>query len=115
MRTYGRATVNGVLTWYEVQTDANGFNDGVYVTALAECLLLNLGESPFFGTSGIPAQQAVAQQVFPDYYVALTQQAFSPYFASLIINKISSPTPTYAVTVVTHQGALINLSIPIPT
>ena len=99
----------------EVQTDANGNNDMVWLTTLCQVLLLNLNESPFYATFGIPAQQSVIQQVFPDYYVSLTQQIFSQFFASLIITKLDSPTPTYQVLVRTHQGVVINRNISIPT
>lgn len=88
----------------------------VWLTTLVQTLLLNLGESPFYAQYGIPAQQSVMQQVFPDYYVALTQQAFAPYFASLLITKVSGTSaPTYQVNVTTHQGVKLNPSIPIPT
>lgn len=104
----------GNLQWVEVKTDANGNNDLVYLTALCQVLLLNLGESPFYATYGIPAQQSVMQQTFPDYYVALTQQVYSQYFASLVIVKQSDPTPTYLVTVKTHQGVVLSATVPIP-
>lgn len=98
------------------ETDASGANDLVYVTALAQCLLLNLNESPFFATSGIPAVPSVVQQVAPDYYVALTQQQYAPYFASLLVSRnTKSIDPRYEITVVTHQGVKINATVPIPT
>ena len=123
MRVYGRTVPDefGNRKWIEVDTDSDGFNDAVYVTALAQCLLLNLGESPFFADWGIPAAQSVATQIAPDYYVALTQTRFAGFFASLIITKTPQtfsvktgrPTPTYAVKVLTHSGARIEFSIPI--
>jgi hypothetical protein len=77
---------------------------------------LSPNESPFFSTYGIPAQQSIIQQVFPDYYVSLTQQTFSAYFASLLITRLSgSNPPTYQVSVTTNQGVKINASVPIPT
>lgn len=100
--------------WAVVQTAADGSNDLVYVTALAQVLQLSLRESPFWAQSGIPAQQSVMQQVAPDYYVALTQQAYAPYFASLQITRQTNPVPTYSVNVVTHSGAVINASVPVP-
>ena len=110
MRVYGRA--NG--QWMEVQTDANGYNDDVYITALAQCLKLNLNESPFWANWGIPAQQSVVTQIFPDFYVALMQQRYAQYFASLKITKIATATyPAYNVDVVTNQGAKLNRVIPI--
>jgi hypothetical protein len=113
MRTWGRypGLNGGPPIWYEVSTDPNtGLNDLVYATTLIQTLLLNLGESPFYATLGIPAAQSVIQQVFPDYYVTLTQQNFAPYFASLTITRTSDITPTYAVRIITHQGIVINLS-----
>src|SRR5688572_9308274 len=99
-------------TWVEVDTDANGSNDMVMITALVQVLKLSLGESPFYGDFGIPGVQSVLTQVFPDYYVAFTQQRYSPNFASLIITRRpieqrttqDVPTPIYDVEVVTHSG-----------
>lgn len=117
MRLYARTPpgANGKRKWVVVQTDASGNNSLVYVTALAQCLLLNLNESPFYATSGIPAAQSVIQQVYPDYYVTLTQQAYAAYFASLVISRQNTLPPTYNVVVTTQQGTKLNASIPIPT
>lgn len=116
MRTWGRVTdAYGNKTWVEVTTDANGFNDMVYLTTLAQVLKLNLGESPFFANYGIPAHQSVVQQVFPDFYISYTQQQFAARFASLIVAKINQPEPRYDISVTTHQGVKLNTSIPIPT
>ena len=116
MRSYGRTyDANGNPTWQQVNTDANGNNDLVWVTTLCQVLLLNLQESPFYASYGLPAQQSVIQQVFPDYYVAVTQQIFAPYFASLLITKqTGTATPTYNVSVTTHQGVKINATVAIP-
>lgn len=115
MRTYGRTydEFGQPTGWVEVTTDTNGFNDQVYVTTLAQCLLLNIGESPFYANYGIPAQRSVIQQIFPDYYVGQTQAQFAKYFASLIVSKIQSPTPIYNLSVITHQGAKIMKQIPV--
>jgi hypothetical protein len=117
VRTYGRAlNAEGDLVWQEVQTDANGFNDLVYVTTLCQVLLLNLNESPFYATYGLPAVQSVLQQVYPDYYVGVTQQLFAPYFASLQVSRQAGfPNPTYQVNITTHQGVVLNVNVPIPT
>ena len=115
MRTYGRMNqVNGQGgTWVEVTTDANGYNDQVYLTTLIQTLKLNLGESPFFGNYGIPAQQSVVTQVFPDFYVAQTQTQFAPYFASLVIQrKVGSFPPVYNVTAVAHNGSVLDVEVP---
>jgi hypothetical protein len=96
-----------------VTTDANGFNDAVYITTLIQCLKLNLGESPFFANYGIPAQKSVMTQIFPDFYTYQTQAQFKQYFVSLTVQKVNSPTPTYDINAVTHSGAIIGISIPI--
>ena len=116
MRVYGR-TYNelGQPSWVEVQTAPDGTNDMVYVTALAQVLKLNYGESPFYANYGIPAKESVVQQVFPDYFVRLTQQQYSPYFASLLVTKVNSTTPTYDIIATTTKGVQINASVPVPT
>lgn len=114
MRTYGRVTnpLTGAKTWVQVSTDANGFDDMVWITTLIQNLKLNLGESPFYGDWGIPAKQAVVQQVFPDFYMARTQQRFAGFFASLTLAKQPLPTPTYNMNVTTNQGVKVTASIP---
>jgi hypothetical protein len=97
-----------------VAPDTNGNLDLLWVTTLCQTLLLNLGESPFYANYGIPAHPSVVSQVFPDYYIAYTQQQFAQYFASLIISKQPLPTPTYMVNVTTHQGVKLNAQVPIP-
>jgi hypothetical protein len=115
MRTYGRTRdLLGKPTWHVVTTDANGFDDMVWVTTLIQTLKLNLGESPFYANYGIPAHSSVMQQIFPDYYIAYTQQQYSQYFASLIVARLPTTTPQYQVQVVTHQGVQLNVSVPIP-
>jgi hypothetical protein len=114
MRTYGRVgQVNGTGgTWVVVTTDPNGYNDQVYITTLIQVLKLNLNESPFYGNYGIPAQQSVVTQVFPDYYAAQTQSFFAPYFASLSITRVpGSFPPIYNVSVLCHSGAIVNQKV----
>lgn len=126
MRTYGRANTldtNGrpifidgrpVKHWVEVETDANGYSDNVWLTTLCQVLLLNINESPFYANWGIPARQSVLQQVPPDFWVTFTQQNFSPYFASLIVAREPVQTPTYRINVITQQGARLNFQLGIP-
>jgi len=112
MRTYGK--VGGI--WQEVDTDAAGHDDLVWVTTLAQCLKLTPGESPFFADYGIPAQQSVVTQIYPDFYVAMMQSKFAQYFASLAIARVASPdgiTPSYNVNVVTNSGVTLNANIAI--
>jgi len=127
MRTYGRIfAVNpdgsrvkpqppGYPYWVKVTTDANGFNDLVYLVTLCQCFLLNLNESPFYSQYGLPAKDSVVQQVWPDYNVARTQQQFSGYFANLIVAREPGATaPTYKVNVTTNYGAKISQTVEIP-
>ncbi len=109
MRTYARVNnEDGTKTWVVIQTDANGFNDSVWLTTLAQCLKLNLGESPFFANFGIPQYQTIMTQVMPDYYVSQTQTQFSSYFASLTLTRAQgSFPPVYNVTAVCHSGAIL--------
>jgi hypothetical protein len=115
MRTYGRITnADGSKTWVQVTTDADGYDDMVWVTTLCQVLQLNLNESPFFANYGIPAHESIVTQVFPDYYVAVTQSQFAQYFASLIIAKVPGPDPVYNINIITNKGVKINASIPVP-
>jgi hypothetical protein len=114
MRTYGRVPIapgGKPVQWVEVTTDANGLNDNVWLTTLIQVLKLNLNESPFYANYGIPAKQAVIQQVFPDWYIWETQRQFAPHFASLIVAKEPGPIPTYTVNVTTNQGVKAQLQI----
>ena len=126
MRTYGRILILDPVTgdpvidpttgvqqkqWIEVETDVAGFNDYVYITTLIQVLKLNLGESPFYANYGIPAKPSVVQQVFPDFYMARTQQQFAQFFASLTLAKVPSETPTYNMSVVTNQGVKVEEEI----
>jgi hypothetical protein len=120
MRTYGRTqdVLSGKKKWWVVTTDIGGFNDSVMLTALAQVIKLNLGESPFFADYGIPAHPSVVMQIFPDFYMARTQQQFSGYFASLIltsqpdaVDNDGRPAPSYLINVLTHYGSLIGVFI----
>jgi hypothetical protein len=113
MRTWGRTyDEQGKATWVVVQTDAVGYNDNVYLTALCQVLKLNLNESPFFANYGIPAIQTVVTQVFPDFYVMQTQQQFAQYFASLTITRVPNvDSPQYNIVAVTHSGATLSRTV----
>lgn len=128
MRVYGRTqdVLTGAKKWWVVTTDINGFNDSCYVTALAQVIKLNLGESPFFGTDGIPAHQAVVTQVFPDFYMAKIQQQYAGYFASLVLTSApiaqgssdsfafgqsGAPAPRYNINVLTNYGSRVGVQV----
>lgn len=129
MRIYGRVPApfpqNGIeqtgtlqypnYRWVEVSTDAGGYDDYVYITALIQCFRLNLNESPFWANFGIPAKNAVMQQLQPDYYVMFIQSYFSQYFASLIIAKQpqtpNNTTPVYKVSIVRKNGSMFQTEV----
>lgn len=109
MRTYGRINqTNGIGgTWVVVETDANGNDGNCWLTTLAQTLKLSLGESPIWGSYGIPSTQSVITQVFPDYYVGQTQTQFAPQFASLAITRVQgSFPPVYDVAAVFLPGTI---------
>jgi hypothetical protein len=112
MRIWGR-TADG--KWQAVTTAANGDNTYVYITALVQALKLNLGESPFYGNVGLPAQQCVITQILPDFYLSQLQARYAGYFASLVISDRPTtglnPDPIYDINVVTKQGTTIPLTI----
>lgn len=109
MRVYGRQYAeDGTYTWVVVQTDSTGSNAGVFLTALVQCLKLNLNESPFYANAGIPAQPSIVQQLFPDFYVSLTQQRYAPYFANLIVSKLPTSTPTYDINATLPNGETVS-------
>jgi hypothetical protein len=128
MRTYGRTqdVRSGKKTWWVVTTDVNGFNDSVWLTDLAQVCKLNLGESPFFANFGIPAHPSVVTQVFPDFFLARTQQQFASHFASLILTTLpvdqgtadsfasgqgGAPAPRYYFSVLTNYGSRIGVTL----
>lgn len=115
MRTYGRTyNPDGSYQWIVIETDSNGFNDGVYVTTLAQVLKLNLNESPFYSNYGVPQYQTIMTQVFPDYYVTMTQTQFAQYFASLTVTRLPNTTaPEYRIQAQTNYGSIIDATIPV--
>lgn len=120
LRTYGRVTdATGARWWTQVNPDPQGYDDSIYLTALIQCCKLNYGESPFFGDWGIPAHPSVLKQVPPDYYMALMQQRFAPYFLSLVISRVPTNLqtikdpfiPTYSIQCQFHSGAVVSTTV----
>ncbi len=111
MRTWGR---NAQGQWIEISTTATGDNSEVWLTTFAQSLKLNLGESPFYGTYGIPAQSSIQNQTAPDYYVSLMQQAFAPYFIALSTQRTSGSNgePIYNITALLNNGSIVNAEVP---
>ncbi|WP_237929984.1 hypothetical protein [Buttiauxella sp. S19-1] len=106
MRTWGRVTdANGSKRWVVVEQDDDGDFSYGWLTTLIQTLKLGLGESPFYAQYGIPAQQSIVTQVYPDYYVNMTQQQFAGYFASLSISKVDGAVnPTYEIQAILLNG-----------
>ena len=114
MRTYGRLKDDaGNYQWVKIETQPNGDNSEVWLTTLVQTLKLSRQESPFWANYGIPAQQSVMTQVYPDFFVAETQSQFSQHFVSLSVTKLPEPTPTYRIVATTPRGSLINRNIAI--
>jgi hypothetical protein len=122
MRVYGRIVPNPLYPatkqWVEVTTDANGYNDMVYLTNLIQVIKLNLGESPFYSNYGIPAHSSIVSQLAPDYYMNFIQQKFAGYFLLLSISSVPGtidvdgiPSPGYNVTVITQYGAYLSTMV----
>ncbi|HDR9497034.1 TPA: hypothetical protein QDC06_000219 [Burkholderia cepacia] len=113
MRVWGRIiNEDGSKTWVQVSTDASGYNDNCYLTALCQALKLNLGESPFYANVGIPQQQTIMTQVFPDFYISKIQQQYAQYFASLTIIRVpGSFPPQYNVQAVCNSGAILTRTV----
>lgn len=110
-------TGNQMLQWVEVDTAPDGSNDMLFVTAMCQTMLLNLNESPIFANWGIPAHQSVLQQLFPDLYITQIQKQYASQFANLTVKRSTLAdgiTPVYLVTVLTHQGVVLNASVEIP-
>lgn len=105
--------------WRRRKTDANGENGGVYVTNLVQVLKLNRNESPFYANYGIPGEQSVMSQIFPDFYVAQTQAQFSAFFASLLVARLPTPpppaldTPVYVINATLKSGSILKTVVPI--
>jgi len=113
-RVWGRNyKPDGTYTWDKIETVSYETFEYGYVTQLIQVLKLQLGESPFYANYGIPAQQSVMTQIFPDFFVAQTQAQFAPYFSTLIINKLDSPTPTYNVSITFFNGTKFQTEIPV--
>lgn len=120
MRTWGRVPVSGGdpadYVWIEVDTDANGNNDAVWLTTLIQVLKLNYGESPIYGNYGIPGYASVMNQIVPDYYATLAQQQFSQYFVTLNLARrtlTDSPSPTYDVSITANPGSILQNPVPV--
>lgn len=119
MRVYGRVYDNFEnYTWQEVTTDVNGFNDEVYLTAFAQALQLQPGESPFYANYGVAAIESVQTQEYPNTDVFFLQGVYAPNFVSLIVepsvqlNSQGVASPVYNVRAITHQGALLTAVVP---
>lgn len=92
---------DGTQQWKSVD------NKQASIAWLQNALLLQLGESHFWADWGLPVTQNIVTQIWPDYYVNLTQNRFSDYFASLRITHDSTSTednPVYQVAAIFPDG-----------
>lgn len=74
---------------------------------LQNALLLQLGESPFWADWGIPVTRTLVSQIWPDYYVNMTQQRFVDSFSSLQITRDpadNDDNPTYRIAAILPDG-----------
>jgi len=111
MRTYGRG-IDG--KWYEVDTDANGFDDDCYLTTVAQVLTSQLQESPFFPQYGLPARESITSRTHPDYWVGKVREQFLRFFTNITIIKtvdITNNTPTYNIDVLKNDGSAASTTI----
>jgi hypothetical protein len=106
VRTWGRVPDGkGGKKWVAVESDASGDFSYGWLTTLIQTLKLGLGESPFYAQYGIPVQRCIVSQIYPDYYVNMTQQQFAGYFAALTISKVGGAVnPTYNIDVIFRNG-----------
>lgn len=75
---------------------------------------IGIGGVAFYANYGIPAQQCIVQQIYPDYYVNMVQQQFAGYFASLAITKVDgADNPTYNIDVVFYNGTSYRTQVPV--
>jgi len=103
-RSYGRTAE---LVWVEI-TDP----DYIQLATLAQTLRLQQNESPFFANYGIPAQSSIMSQLAPDAAIATTQSQFAPYFANLIVSRVTTATnPTYNISAVFKNGTIIQSTL----
>ena len=111
-RVWGRVHNNdGTRTWQAYETSDSGSDDLPNFIWLQNALLLNTNESPFYANWGVPVQQTMITQIFPDYYMNLMQQRFSQYFASCVISRVTSKDATYQVNIVTNSGITVNQTL----
>ena len=104
MRTYGKTDAG---KWVEITETSY-----IWLATLAQTLRLNLGESPFYATDGIPAQQSVLSQIAPDAAVNKAQSQYAPYFASLAVVRQQNVTqPTYTISAVFQNGTTIQTTV----
>ena len=105
MRTYGK---NAQGQWVEVTETSY-----VWLATLVQTLRLNLVESPFYATYGIPAQDSVMGQIAPDAAINKTQAQYAPYFANLTVVKQNNvPNPTYSISAIFQNGTTFQTTVP---
>lgn len=116
---YGGVSDTQSYSWTEVDTDANGYNDEVMLTAFCQVLQLQPGESPFYAQYGVPSIQAVQSQIYPTANVYYMQQLYAPNFIALSVSPTTakdtdkSTYPVYNVVAVANSGAILTATVAI--
>ena len=111
MITFGR---NSAGRWYEVDVDANGFYDDIWLTTMAQVLASQLNESPFFPQYGIPSIDSITSRTHPDYWISKVKAQFAQYFTAISIVKtvdITNDTPAYNIDVLKLNGSAASVTI----
>ena len=104
MRTYGKTDAG---KWVEITETSY-----IWLATLAQTLRLNLGESPFYATDGIPAQQSVMSQIAPDAAVNKAQSQYAPYFATLtVVKQLNAANPTYNISAIFQNGTVVQSQV----
>lgn len=96
------------LVWVEVVSDSINGDTYPQLTTLIQNLKLSPGESPFYAANGIPAQQSIITQIYPDFYVQQIQKQFSSQFATLGLSRRPTVEPIYDINIITKQGTVLN-------
>lgn len=92
MRVWGKLkNTDGTYKWVAYGDNLPGGRDMAYFIWLQNVLLLVVGEDPFNPDWGGWSFKSMAQAIWPDYYMQLTQQRMAPYFSSLAITRGTAP------------------------
>lgn len=92
---------DGKRTWQPVDNDQGN------IAWLQNALLLQLGESPFWTDWGLPVSKTLVSQIWPDYYLNMTQQRFRDVFPTLQVTRQrvdGQSDPVYSIRAILSDG-----------